>query len=163
MMMKKFTGTCLRLAVVFALFSACSSAAEMVSVQQLRDEVVLLHVDDGRVEYHQLGGPRSAGRRLSIRLTMAAIKPGSYGIESTDDRAYVKKTVPVSIARKSKGRSGRGLLGQRDSLDGGRRQPESQALRWPCIPHCRFVHRQIRVSRQARVQDEEGEPGDDSH
>lgn len=81
-----------------------SSASDLVDVQPLTDRVIMLHFNDGHVEHHQRGRPRSDERVVSDPLEVAAAsRPQSYLIECADDAAYRTPRSPLRVFRKSKG------------------------------------------------------------
>jgi hypothetical protein len=90
------------LAVLCAGTAACAS--DLVSVQPLTDRVLMLHFDDGRVEHHKRGQPRSNEKVIVDPLDVAAAsRPDAYAVASTDDPAYREPKAPRSVGRKSKG------------------------------------------------------------
>ncbi len=99
--------TCLRtalLAAALAILPSDSLASDLVDVLPLTDRSVMLHFDDGYVEHHKRGEPRSQERVIVHPLNVeAATKPGSYAVTSPDDNAYRTPRRPVGIWRKSKG------------------------------------------------------------
>lgn len=81
-----------------------SGASELVEVQPLTEHILLLHFNDGRVQHHQRGEPRSAEKVIVDPLdVLAAARPESYTVTSSDDPTYRKKRFPQSVGRKSKG------------------------------------------------------------
>lgn len=79
-------------------------AADLISVQPLTENILLLHFDEGHVDYHERGQPRSADVVHINPLDVgAATTPTSYSLSSADDSAYSAAKSPVSIGRKSKG------------------------------------------------------------
>jgi hypothetical protein len=80
------------------------SAAELVSVRPLTDRILMLHFDEGHVEYHNRGQPRSADIvHISPLDTAAASAPATYTLASPEDPAFRSGKSPVSVGRKSKG------------------------------------------------------------
>lgn len=94
----------LLLAAALYLLNPQSQAAEIVAVQPLSDRVILLQFDEGHVEYHRRGQPRSADIVHIQALDLeAASKPSAFTISSPTDAAFQPGVEPVSIGRKSKG------------------------------------------------------------
>ncbi|MBC8139187.1 MAG: glycoside hydrolase family 9 protein, partial [Fibrella sp.] len=76
----------------------------LVAVQPLTDRILMLHFDDGYVEHHRKGQPRSAEKVVTVPLDVdRAALPRSYRISSTGDVAFKQPLVPVRVGRKSKG------------------------------------------------------------
>lgn len=83
---------------------AAAEAAQIESVQPLNDRILVVHVTEGRIEYHQRGEPRTADRvHLAPLDVAAASQTGSYAISGADDPAYQVPQQPLVIGRKSKG------------------------------------------------------------
>ncbi len=81
-----------------------SAASELVDLQPLTERILMLHFNDGHVRHHQRGEPRTAEQVFTDPLdVVAASRPETYTIASTDDPAYRDKQLPKSIGRKSKG------------------------------------------------------------
>ncbi|MBC7808044.1 MAG: hypothetical protein H7145_18090, partial [Akkermansiaceae bacterium] len=81
-----------------------ANATELVAVQPLTDRILMLHFDDGYVEHHRKGQPRSAEKVVTVPLDVdRAALPRSYRISSTGDVAFKQPLVPVRVGRKSKG------------------------------------------------------------
>ncbi|MBC8134567.1 MAG: hypothetical protein H8F28_01600, partial [Fibrella sp.] len=81
-----------------------ANATELVAVQPLTDRILMLHFDDGYVEHHRKGQPRSAEKVVTVPLDVdRAALPRSYRISSTDDAAFKQPLAPVRVGRKSKG------------------------------------------------------------
>jgi hypothetical protein len=75
-----------------------------VEVQPLTERILLLHFSDGHVQHHQRGEPRGAEKVIVDPLdVVAASRPESYTVTSSDDAAYHEKRFPQSVGRKSKG------------------------------------------------------------
>ncbi len=81
-----------------------ADAADLVAMQPLTDRIVMLHFDDGYVEHHKKGQPRSAEKVVTVPLDVSrAARPASYAVSSADDPAFKKPLAPVRVGRKSKG------------------------------------------------------------
>ncbi|MES2464338.1 MAG: glycoside hydrolase family 9 protein [Armatimonadota bacterium] len=95
----------LAIAAVTAAGPRAVQASDLVSVQPLTERILLLHFDDGRVEHHKRGAPRSDEKVIVDPLdTRAATRPATYGIVSADDPAYKQTQTPQgSVGRKTKG------------------------------------------------------------
>jgi hypothetical protein len=79
-------------------------AAEVVSVSPLTADILLVHLDDGRVEPHRRGEPRGADKVFVEPLDVAlADSAATFSLRSADDPAYAEPLAPVSVARKTKG------------------------------------------------------------
>ena len=84
--------------------NALATASELVDLQPLTERILMLHFNDGRVQHHQRGEPRSAEKVFTDPLdVVAAARPESYNVTSADDPAYRQKRFPLSVGRKSKG------------------------------------------------------------
>ncbi len=95
-----------RLTLVAALLFSLSGAfcSDIKDVLPLTDQILLIALEDGHVEYHQRGQPRSADKVFVDPLdTAAAANPASYSISSAGDTDYQTPQHPVSVGRKSKG------------------------------------------------------------
>ena len=93
-------------------------ASDLVEALPLTDRIVMLHFDDGRVEHHRRGEPRSAEKVVADPLDAGlASKPATYALTSRDDPAYAKPTPPTRVGRKSKGTEFAWFV---DSWQGGR-------------------------------------------
>ncbi len=81
-----------------------AAASDLVALQPLTDRILLLHFNDGHVEHHRRGEPRSAEKVVSDPLDVtAASRPETYAVASPDDPAYRERRTPQSVGRKSKG------------------------------------------------------------
>ncbi|HVK05757.1 MAG TPA: cellulase N-terminal Ig-like domain-containing protein, partial [Armatimonadaceae bacterium] len=92
----------------FAIVASAAGAArasDLVSVRPLTERILMLHFDDGRVEHHRRGTPRSAEKVIVDPLdTAAAARPATYAVVSADDPAYNQPRTPLGpVGRKSKG------------------------------------------------------------
>lgn len=84
--------------------SAVARGSEVIDVLPLTDRIILLHFDDGRVEHHKRGQPRSAERVVVDPLDVgAAARPETYRVRSADDPAFGKGITPRKVGRKTKG------------------------------------------------------------
>ncbi|TAE29231.1 MAG: hypothetical protein EAZ91_13270 [Cytophagales bacterium] len=94
--------------LVFILFAfiQSNSFGQQADVAPLNSRVVLVHVNEGYVQYHGNGQQNSndvvvfQGAPLN---TTAAGQTGSYALQSSDDPTYTLPQQPLSINRKSKG------------------------------------------------------------
>jgi hypothetical protein len=94
------------LVAALTLWAGCgaANAADLVDVRPLTDRIVMVHFDDGHVEHHKKGQPRSAEKVVTAPLDVSrAVLPRSYAVSSTDDAAFKKPLAPVRVGRKSKG------------------------------------------------------------
>ena len=118
-------------ALAIAFLTLRGSAAELVSLQVLTENIVMLQFEDGTVHYHKRGEPRTADQvNVNPLAVKAASQPASYGIESPDDPHYSASRVPVEIARKSKGTQ---FAWQVDSMVNGQVQnttPDHSSTHW---------------------------------
>lgn len=90
--------------ILLAIWGQGACASELVTVQPLNEHWLMLHFDDGYVEHHKRGEPRSAEKVFIEPLDVVkASRPQSYEITSADDPAYQQAKVPLKVARKSKG------------------------------------------------------------
>lgn len=97
--------------VVFAFFftaTGIASASDLVEVLPLNNRILVLHFEDGSIDYAQhdfLGG---RGRDVKIIRsplnTAVADTPGSYSITATGDTKYREGVQPLKVGRKSKTR-----------------------------------------------------------
>ena len=77
-----------------------AAASELVDLQPLTERILMLHFNDGHVQHHQRGEPRSAEKVFTDPLdVVAASRPETYTVASTDDPAYREKQLPKSIGR----------------------------------------------------------------
>ncbi|MCU0916102.1 MAG: hypothetical protein MUC88_16290, partial [Planctomycetes bacterium] len=89
---------------ILAIGATLASASDVVEIQPLTDRIVMLHFQDGRVQHHPRGRPRSDERVFTDPLDVgAASQAPSYLIASPDDPAYHEGKSPSSVSRKSKG------------------------------------------------------------
>ncbi len=81
-----------------------AAASELVDLQPLTERILMLHFNDGHVQHHQRGEPRSAEKVFTDPLdVVAASRLETYAVASADDPAYREKKLPISVGRKSKG------------------------------------------------------------
>ena len=81
-----------------------ATASGLVEIQPLTDHIVMLHFNDGHVQHHQRGQPRSDEKVIVDPLDVeAAARAASYAVTSPDDPAYREAKAPSSVSRKSKG------------------------------------------------------------
>jgi len=86
-----------------------ATASELVEVQPLTERILMLHFNDGHVQHHLRGEPRSAEKVFTDPLdVVAAARAESYTVTSADDPAYRQKRLPLSVGRKSKALTSRG-------------------------------------------------------
>jgi hypothetical protein len=87
-----------------ALLAPSATASDLVEVQPLTDRIVMLHLNDGYVQHHLRGQPRSEEKVITDPLDIAAAsRPERYSILSADDPAYREGKSPITVGRKSKG------------------------------------------------------------
>ena len=81
-----------------------ATASDVVEVIPLTNQIIIVHFDDGYVDYHDLGERREDDVLYHIPLNVAlADQLSSYSIRSADDPAYASGVVPDDLSRKSKG------------------------------------------------------------
>lgn len=81
-----------------------TAGSELVAVQPLTERILMLHFDDGHVQHHLRGEPRTVEKVVVDPLdVLAASRPESYAVTSPDDPAYRERRSPSSVGRKSKG------------------------------------------------------------
>jgi len=79
-------------------------ASELLEVGPLTESILLLHFDDGYVEHHQRGMPRSQEKVVVNPLRVSqATNPANYQLSSTNDPTWASPLMPDKIGRKSKG------------------------------------------------------------
>ena len=92
------------LAVSSVVLSGRGLAAELVEVLPLTDDVLWLHFDEGHVDHHKRGEPRSEETVHIQPLDVdAASRPANYKLTSADDPNYRQPQWPKTVNRKSKG------------------------------------------------------------
>ena len=75
--------------ILLCLAAPVTRASDLLAVQPLTDRILMLHFNDGHVEHHQRGQPRSAEIVHTDPLDVAAAaRLGSYSFTSADDPAY---------------------------------------------------------------------------
>ncbi len=94
----------LLLACLFASTTAVP-AADLIGIQPLTEQIVVLHFDEGHIDYFGIYQDRYNGNRIYYeRLNLSkAMATASYSIISPDDGNYRLPQTPVAIGRKSKG------------------------------------------------------------
>ncbi len=103
-----------------------------VEVEVLTDEIIIVHFDDGHVDYHTNGEPQSADVAVIDPVdAIAASAPGSYAISSRDDAAFSRPVAPIAVDRKTKPTE---MTGDCDSYAAGtgctNRQPDAALEHW---------------------------------
>ncbi len=90
---------------IVAAQGVAARASDLVAVQPLTERILMLHFDDGRVEHHRRGTPRSAEKVIVDPLdTAAATRATTYTLVSEDDPAYKQPQRPLgNVGRKTKG------------------------------------------------------------
>ena len=93
------------LGIALFLFMPSMHAAELTGYYMITDSVIMLHFDDGYIDYHGLGEAawhhdKPYISKIDLDLAM---QPSSYSITSQDDSNYSTSLSPVNINRKSKG------------------------------------------------------------
>jgi endoglucanase len=89
---------------IVILGTTLATASELVEVQPLTDRILMLHFNDGYVQHHQRGQPRSDEKVFVDPLDVdAASRATSYAVASPDDPAYREAKSPSAVHRKSKG------------------------------------------------------------
>ncbi len=94
------------LAAVF-LISLTNSlqSADLIRIQPLTDKILVLHFDEGHIDYFGIHQDRYNGNKIyyaSLNVSKA-IDMANYTITSQDDGQYSEPQTPVNIRRKSKG------------------------------------------------------------
>ena len=90
--------------LIFCFCYQASRASDVVEVIPLTNQILMVHFDDGYVDYHELGERREDETLYHIPLNVAlADQLSSYIISSTDDLAYANGLSPTDLSRKSKG------------------------------------------------------------
>ena len=78
--------------------------SDVVEVIPLTNQIIMVHFDDGYVDYHDLGEKREDDQLFHVPLNVAlADQLNSYTIRSADDPAYASGVAPDDLSRKSKG------------------------------------------------------------
>lgn len=104
---KTWSAALAAITAILSLLSWMSSAAvasALVELQPLTDRILMLRFNDGHVEHHHRGEPRSAEKVFTDPLdVVTASRPETYAVASPDDPAYHDDRRPQSVGRKSKG------------------------------------------------------------
>lgn len=104
--MRRETRRAAGIALAAALWCATGPApgSDLISAEALTDRVILLHFDDGKVEYHGYHQADGDDRTVSDPLSVeAAGRASSYVVRSIADPAFELGVQPESVGRKSKG------------------------------------------------------------
>ena len=93
------------LILLFMAFPLTSTlASDVVEVHPLTNQIIMVHFDDGYVDYHDLGEKREDDQLFHVPLNVGlADQLNSYTISSADDPAYSSSKTPNDLSRKSKG------------------------------------------------------------
>lgn len=93
------------LALHFLMLSSQTPAKpRVVEVIPVHDQLLMIHLAEGRVLYHQKGQKRGDDIVQAVDLnTDLAHKPSSYRIASPGDPDYKGGVIPAKVGRKSKG------------------------------------------------------------
>ncbi|MEO0468097.1 MAG: glycoside hydrolase family 9 protein [Bacteroidota bacterium] len=84
-------------------FELTFPGAELKETLPLTSEIIMLRLDDGRVDLHGYGEARSQDKFVGQRLDgNIADERNNYSITSLDDANYATAQLPVSVSRKSK-------------------------------------------------------------
>jgi endoglucanase len=87
----------------FLFIVNCGNASDVVDVFALNSHIIVLHFDDGYVEYHKRGESRQKDRVVHQPLDVSeSLKPENYLILSKEG-FYSEAKNPSKIERKSKG------------------------------------------------------------
>ena len=79
-------------------------ASDITEVLPLTNQILVVHFDDGSVEYHKSGEPYNADQVFVDPLNVGqADQLNTYTISSSDDPAYASALAPQQLWRKSKG------------------------------------------------------------
>jgi len=90
--------------LLVSLTAVAVSASELVETALVTDKVILLHFDDGYIDYHGYHEENSDDKTVAEPLdTEKATSPGSYTVSSEDDPRFAAGLSPLRVARKSKG------------------------------------------------------------
>ena len=85
------------------LLSVPLGAADLVEITPVHDRMVLLHFDDGYVDYHEAGEPAHADQVVAEPLAVASLSASAFTISSGGDANYLAGRNPTEFGRKSKG------------------------------------------------------------
>ena len=89
--------------LIFVVYWLQGNSSDIVNVFALNSQIIVLHLDDGYVEYHKSGESRQNDKVVHQPLDITeVVKPVNYFIKSTDG-FYSNAQNPVKIERKSKG------------------------------------------------------------
>ncbi len=117
--------------LALALVATAARGSEVVEVLPLTDRVLMVHFDDGHVEHHKRGEPRSAEVVVARPLDVAAAsRAASYRVRSADDPTFAKGVEPARVGRKTKGTD---FAWHVDQFIGGRAvntRPDHAAEHW---------------------------------
>lgn len=85
------------------LFSTFAHSATIVDIGIIHQQLIVIHFDDGYVEHHKIGEPRTNETAIVAPLDLeAALQLSAYQLTSTNDPNYTNPMSPVDIGRKSK-------------------------------------------------------------
>ncbi|MEM1126279.1 MAG: glycoside hydrolase family 9 protein [Bacteroidota bacterium] len=98
--------------LLLGLVAAClagpgtARASDLVAVQPVNDRILMVHLDDGYLDYSahdRLGGSGREAAVVNTPLDVAlAEQLGSYILRSADDTSYAEGLSPLQVGRKSK-------------------------------------------------------------
>lgn len=92
------------LLVAVVSFAQVCFGSNLLRAGPVTDKIILLHFDDGYIDYHGYHQSNDDDRTVANPLDVKkAARSGSYTIISKDDAEYQKGLHPVSVGRKSKG------------------------------------------------------------
>jgi len=94
------------LAIVFiALFTNALQSADLLTIQPLTDKILVLHFDEGHIDYFGIHQDRYNGNKIYYaQLNIgSAVDLANYTITSEDDEQYNENRTPIAIGQKSKG------------------------------------------------------------
>jgi hypothetical protein len=80
-------------------------AADLIRIQPLTDKILVLHFDEGHIDYFGKNENRFNGNRIyySPLDLVSAQKPENYQVSSPDDDHFRDPKLPIAIGRKAKG------------------------------------------------------------
>ncbi len=105
MNMTPYRGLVRPLASVVATLSTAliGMAAELISLTPIHDQMLLLHFDDGHVDYHEAGENFDTDEVIITPLATEALSAGLFTVTSPGDAAFIDGVTATAVYRKSKG------------------------------------------------------------
>jgi len=92
-------------AVCLISFITSLHSADLIRIQPLTDKILVLHFDEGHIDYFGIHQDRYNGNKIYYdKLNVSkAMDLANYSITSPDDENYLQPQAPIHIGRKSKG------------------------------------------------------------